>query len=122
MKTTIWLVVAIVVLIGAIAYAQGPAGSSMTITNAVVCPAPGLGVFSFCKPAAGGPVTFTDEGSAYAKVNLAGVAGPAGPAGPQGATGAVGPQGPAGSFSGPACITLTADTKGNLIITPVTCK
>lgn len=147
--------VAILILAGALAlFAQTP-GSSFTLTTSTSCAIPGLGVFSLCKQSTGGPVTFTDEGSPYAKINLAGtpgaigatgpqgiqgltgatgpagkdgLAGATGPAGaqgiqgPTGTIGLTGPQGPAGSFSAPACVTLTADTKGNLVLTPVACK
>lgn len=55
--------------------AQTP-GSSLAVTNASTCPTPVVGLFSFCKPAAGGAVTFTDEGSAYAPANLSGTTAP----------------------------------------------
>lgn len=85
--------VAILILAGALAlFAQTP-GSSFTLTTSTSCAAPGLGVFSLCKQTSGGPVTFTDEGSPYAKANLAGVPGLTGATGPQGIPGIQGPQG-----------------------------
>lgn len=111
--------VAILILLGALALAAQTPGSSVTMTSTTTCPTPGPGIFSLCKQTSGGPVTFTDEGSPYAKASL--VATP-GPQGVKGDTGLTGPQGPAGTLTGPICVTLTGDTKANLILTPVTCK
>lgn len=113
MRAKIWTIISIVVLLGVIAYAQGPAGSSITITNAVTCPTPGLGVFSFCKPSAGGPVTYTDEGSAYAKASLIATPGPAGPTGAQGPQGPPGATGPTGVMpSSYSCTSVTISATG----------
>jgi hypothetical protein len=128
------LLLSVAILCGAaLLLAQTP-GSSSALSNSSNCTTPGVGVFAFCKPLAGGVVQFTDEGSPYAKASLvaipgpkgdAGAAGPQGPTGLTGAVGATGPQGipgPAGVISGPTCVTLGGDLKGNLVLTPVTCK
>lgn len=136
--------VAILILAGALAlFAQTP-GSSFTLTTSTSCAAPGLGVFSLCKQSTGGPVTFTDEGSPYAKANLAGVPGltgvqgipgiqgpqgipgPAGKDGATGTAGATGPAGPAGICPvGATALTATSfvvTTTGGVILTNPVCK
>lgn len=116
-KNVALLILLAVVMLGA----QTP-GGSFGLTNTGTCQTPALGYFGFCKPAAGGAVTFTDEGSPYAKASLVAIPGPIGVQGPKGDTGATGAIGPAGTLSGPICVTLTADVKANLILTPVPCK
>lgn len=129
MRSKVWLVISIVILVTVVAWAQ----SSMTVSNTSACDTPAVGKFVVCKPTTG-PVQVTDDAIAWPPgggIGPAGPPGPAGPAGVKGATGAAGPAGaagaqgpagPAGTFSAPACVTLTADTKGNLLLTPVTCK
>lgn len=91
MRGKIWLVIAVLVLGVTVLGAQGPAGSSFGLSNSGICNAPALGYFGFCKPTAGGPVQFTDDGSAYKAANLSG-----GAIGPQGISGVAGPAGPQG--------------------------
>jgi len=112
-----------------VAVAQTPAGSSFTLNGSNICATPGLGIFSICKPAAGGAAQWTDDGSAYAKVNLSGGAtgatGATGAAGATGATGAQGPpgvQGPPGTMPATFCLTFSTNASGQLMATTVVCK
>jgi hypothetical protein len=82
-------------------------GTSAGLTNSTTCPVPAANLFAVCMPTAGGPASFTNNGSAYTAFNPvqgppgsvgpAGAQGPGGPAGAAGAAGATGPPGPPGS-------------------------
>lgn len=110
--------VAILILAGALAlFAQTP-GSSVGLTNATNCATPALGYFGFCKPSAGGPAKFTDDGSPYATVNLAATPGPMGPQGVKGDTGATGPAGPPGTLPATiTCSSMSATATGVVVLT-----
>lgn len=96
-----------VIVMGAMA--QMP-GSSVSLGGPQTCATPGPGVFAMCQPTAGGPATFTNNGSAYATFNP--VPGPAGPAGATGPT-----------WSSCTGVTLTPSGVGvyTLTIVPANC-
>lgn len=121
MKTI--LMITVIALLAVIALGAQSGFSFQTPQQSLTnCPTGIAATNTFCS----GPDAFYVISGTGTAVKIApgaqGPAGPAGAQGPAGANGAIGPQGPAGSFSGPACITLTGDLKGNVIITPVTCK
>jgi len=108
-------------------YAQTgtPLGGSFGISNSKSCTTPALGYFGFCKPSVGGPVQWTDDGSAYAPVSFSGTPGPAGPPGPTGATGAQGIPGPNWTTCTGATLTPTGVVNGivqyTLAVNPTNC-
>jgi hypothetical protein len=137
-RANVWVGISIVILVAVTVSALGAQspGSSMTVTSNTTCPVPALGVFSLCKPSAGGAVQFTDEGSAYKAVSFSGTVGPQGPPGPagpagaagaKGATGATGAQGIAGvagpqgvaGIQGPPGTTWTVCTGVTMLLTGI---
>lgn len=102
--------------------AQGAAGSSIGLSvTGGTCASPQAGQTFLCGLA--NDIQMSFNGAPYATIQ--GKTGPQGPAGATGATGAQGPQGiqgpPGTGFTAPVCVTLTADLKGNLLVTPVAC-
>jgi hypothetical protein len=55
-------------------------------------------------------------------IGATGAVGATGAAGAVGATGLTGPQGPPGVMPTSSCVALNADTRGNLVLSVVTCK
>lgn len=116
-------VVGLILLVALLLPAQSTGGSSIAFVlsgNGCTAPAANMGIL--CAPTTG-DVTWSSNGSPAN--SLRGASGPAGAqgfAGPPGATGPMGPPGPSGTLAGPICVTISADLKGNLVITPVTCK
>lgn len=98
-----WLVIAIVMTLVAVAYAQLSNGAffSWSSNPGGTCPAPVAGTNTLCFLTS--DVQFTVNGAAYqtmrGKDGLAGAQGPQGPAGPQGLQGPPGAVGPPGATS-----------------------
>lgn len=62
-----FVVAAFLTMLGAGVYMVAQTnGSSTALSNSNTCPAPAKGLFATCKPMAGGPLQWTDEGSPYA--------------------------------------------------------
>lgn len=113
--------VAILIMLGAVILGAQNQGLSVQTPQSPLTAAP--------VPAAGMNTVFSGPDGWYVASGIgslvklgAGTPGPIGPQGVKGDTGLTGPQGPAGTLAGPICVTLTGDTKTNLILTPVTCK
>lgn len=101
MRGKLWLAVAGLMLVGAVAYSQGVSGASLTFVGVSgSCDTPLAGKTILCLTSS--DIQVSSNGAAY--VSMKGAQGPAGPqglTGPAGATGPIGPVGPQG-VAGPA--------------------